>query len=930
VRDDLTPERWERISAAFEQALQLDEGERAAFLEALVADDGDLAAEVAELLEAHEGRGLLDRFAERVGSWLRDDAPPATERVGPFKLLREIGRGGMGTVYLAVRDDPQVPQRVALKLAQSGLDTEEIRGRFIKERRILAALSHPGIAALVDAGISDDGRPYFAMEYVDGTPIDRDCDKRRLDVRKRLLLFCEICDAVQYAHRNLIVHRDLKPANILVTADGRVKLLDFGIAKLLPEQGADEPSLTRTGLMPMTPGYASPEQFRGEAVTTVSDVYALGVVLYELLSGRRPYRVEGRSPSEVERVVCEQEPVRPSSAVSRAGNLDDGSGRSRLPTAEGVARARGTDRDRLKRKLAGDLDTIVLKALRKEPDRRYASADQLAADIRRHLDGLPVTARPVTVAYRVSKFVRRHRLGVAVTAALFGILVASAVIIARQARRTALQRDRAEQVTGFLIGLFESSDPYVTGGDTLSVREALERGAERIRVELAEQPEVKATVMYAIGDIYSSLGLPREALSFHEEALALRREVFEPDDRELAASLERVALHRAEAGDFAASVPVLEEAIAAQRRVGSDGSAELAAALTRLAYGWQLATEWERAEELYHEALAIYRRRDEPGDGIAATLGNLGWLQIAKGDLDSAEVFMREGLELRRRQLGADDPGLAFGLSSLAELLIRTGRLAAADSALLEALRILRAILEPDHPTVAALHVQRAQVAAQQGELERAEALLRDALGARAAAYGADHILVAETRNYLAGVMQRAGRYAEAEELWRAALDAYRAHYGSEHQFAAVVETNLAWIVHLQGRSAEADGLYAHAVPITKAVWPSTPGTASTMVDFGIVRTRSGNPAGAIPILREALAIARRARPADHDGLLRAQNALGSTLGLAGGYEEGEKLLLATISATEDRPDGDPYRAFAVSALARLREAWGKVEAAAR
>ena len=422
-------EHWSRIEALFQAALKRPAHERSAFLHQACNGEPELLAELESLLASHEQAGdflvepvLVD--AEAVGESL------SGRRIGAYQLLKEIGAGGIGLVYLAIRADDEYRKLVAVKLIKLGMDTRAIVRRFRHERQMLADLEHANIARLIDGGTTDDGRPYFVMEYVEGVPLDEYCDQHRLSVDERLKLFRTVCGAVHYAHQNLIVHRDLKPSNILVTADGIPKLLDFGIAKWLhPEPSVQ--TRTSTGLRPMTPDYASPEQVRGETITTASDVYALGVLLYELLTGRHPYLTDDRWLPEVERLICEAEPERPSAMVSRAEG----------PRPAGWGGSLAT----LRRRLAGDLDNIVLMALRKEPARRYASAQEFSEDIRRHLDGLPVIARKDTLAYRASKFVRRNKAAVVAATLVFVSLLSGLAATTWEAYRASQQRIRAEQ-----------------------------------------------------------------------------------------------------------------------------------------------------------------------------------------------------------------------------------------------------------------------------------------------------------------------------------------------------------------------------------------------------------------------------------------------------------------------------------------------------
>ena len=476
--DGLAPERWKLIEPLLDAALELPLEARGAFL-ASACGDPVLRAEV-ELLLASCARaeGWLTRSAPDLYAGLiaELDTPGAAEgaRIGPYRIVGEAGHGGMGTVYIAERDDDQYRKRVALKVVRGGpgLDSQLVR-RFVEERQILASLDHPNIARLLDGGVTGDRSPWFAMEFVGGLPLDRYCDAHRLSIERRLALFLDACNAVQYAHRNLVVHRDLKPSNILVTDTGEVKLLDFGIAKLLAQSAAaDRSPVTQTELRLLTPEYASPEQVRGEPVSTTSDVYSLGVVLFGLLTGGRPHQHAGRA---LERAVLEEEPERPSAVAIRA------------PVE--AAAARGLTPERLRRRLRGDLETIVLMALRKEPERRYLTVEQLAGDLRCYLDGRPVTARRNSWAYRAGKFVARNPGGVAAAIGLTVLLVGFGVVTAAQSARTARERDKAKQLAGFLTELFAAPDPWRNRGQSVTAREMLDSGAVRLDRQLRDQPE---------------------------------------------------------------------------------------------------------------------------------------------------------------------------------------------------------------------------------------------------------------------------------------------------------------------------------------------------------------------------------------------------------------------------------------------------------
>jgi eukaryotic-like serine/threonine-protein kinase len=450
----MTPDSWQQLKALFNSALELAPGERPRFLEQACGSNLELHAQVEQLIASHEQAGAFLVSPALVDAGVITEpntGPPLAvekrvgQRLGPYEIVREIGHGGMGTVFLAIRADDQYHKQVAIKVVNRGMDTDAILRRFMMERQILANLEHPHIARLLEGGTTSDGLPYFVMEYVDGQPIDEYCDAHRFTTTQRLELFREVCAALQYAHQNLIIHRDIKPGNILVTPEGVPKLLDFGIAKLLsPKWSAETGEATLTMQRLMTPAYASPEQLRGLSITTASDVYSLGVVLYELLSGHRPYKLASHNPEEIAHVILSEEPLKPSVAITRVTeNVTDTT--QAITTPELIGQIREGTVERLRRRLSGDLDNIVLKALRKEPARRYGSAHELAEDIQRHLSGLPVKASPDTFSYRARKFVQRNRVAVVAAAVVVVTLCAATGITAWQARVARRERDKAER-----------------------------------------------------------------------------------------------------------------------------------------------------------------------------------------------------------------------------------------------------------------------------------------------------------------------------------------------------------------------------------------------------------------------------------------------------------------------------------------------------
>jgi eukaryotic-like serine/threonine-protein kinase len=712
---EMTPERWQRIKEIFEQAVELEPGARTAFLDAACAADGGLRREVETLLAADAADGsFIEAPAIEAVTDLFPAAPPEAvegRRVGPYKLLREIGRGGMGAVYLAARADGQYQQRVALKLIARDFGPEEVVRRFRAERQILAALNHPHIARLLDGGASSDSRPYFVMEYIEGESLTAYCDRRRLSTAERLKLFRDVCAAVHYAHQNLVVHRDLKPSNILVTSDGAVKLLDFGIAKLLnPELSGLTIDPTGAGQRLMTPEYASPEQVQGLSVTTASDVYSLGVVLYELLTGHRPYRLKSRALKDVLRAVCEEEPERPSTAVSRVEveTTEDGAVRSSR-TPESVSWTREGTTERLRRRLRGDLDNIVLKALCKEPGRRYASAEQFSEDLRRHLAGLPVIARGDSLAYRASKFVRRHKVGVAAAALLVVTLLGGIVATARQARIAERRFGEVRHLANTFLFEFDKSIerlPGATPARRLIVTTALEyldRLAREASGDAALERELAAAYV-KVGDLQGNPNFPnvgdltgaeqsyRKSLALHE-ALAARAGHDLASRRDLAASYDRlgdVLYNRnelAEAEKLYRQALDIREAWAAAGNNDQESRADLAKAYNKLGLARFYQGDVAGARGLYEQGLPL-------GEALAAEFPadytfqralylshvNLGDSYTQQDDYGPALASFERARQIAERAVVSDAANaqarrdLALALSKLGETLSWAGR----------------------------------------------------------------------------------------------------------------------------------------------------------------------------------------------------------------------------------------------------------------
>jgi eukaryotic-like serine/threonine-protein kinase len=865
---------WQRIREVFHSASEQPPDRREAFLLEVCSGDPDLLSEVRALLGTQEeGHDLIQEAVRGAASGFEEDQFVGRD-IGPWKLIRELGHGGMGRVFLAERADGEFEQRAALKVIRPGMDSVQILARFRRERQILARLQHPHIASLLDGGLTDDGHPWFAMEYVEGEPLHRYCDGNRLTVRQRLSLFMDVCEAVAYAHAALVIHRDLKPENILVDAEGQVRLLDFGIAKLLTDD--DSPGArTETGLSVMTPAYAAPEQVLGEPVGTGTDVYALGVILYELLSGVRPYDVRTRSLLEIERVVCREMPERPSARVTRAAESPE--------AAQAASASRGADPRQLRKRLAGDLDVICLKALRKEPERRYGSVSGLRDDIERHLTGHPVLARPDTTGYRLRKWAGRHRSGVSAgaAAAVGMVLLTTVYVLQVSAERdqARLEATKAAEVAGFLQGLFEVSNPSQSRGETVTVREVLDAGAARLDTELANQPEVRTTMMRVVGDVYGSLGLWDRRRPLLERALAEQTAFYGPDHPEVAATMMSLGVALQDAGEFEEAGHLFRASLATHRRLHGDRHPLVAEGLNHLSFLEETLGNVEVALDLMRDHLSVRLDIHPPDDHrVAYARVKLAGLMRRTGELEAAEPLLREGLEVQRRHYGVPHPTVASTMRNLAAVLRDVGRFAEADTLYQEVIAMRRALFGDHHPDVATALNSHGLLLGRMGETDRAAVLIREMLA------------------YHEGV-----------------------HPGRDHPTLAVGYHNLAEL--LSGDEAVESYLLAIAVS-DRAFSSDHPNRAYPLRGLGARYLSHGDPVRAEPYLREALEIRRGALRPGHRLTAQVLVDLGGALRAQGRFQEAEALLLEGVEVlTEEYGPDAGVTEDARALLIEVREA---------
>jgi serine/threonine protein kinase/tetratricopeptide (TPR) repeat protein len=857
--------RWPRVQEILNAALERAGTARERYLDEACGSDTTLRSEVVSLL-AHADTGLLGDPDD-----YQPPIEPEADRIGPFRIIGSLGHGGMGSVYLAEREGTGFTQRVALKLLRAGMlvpagTAPQLEERFNRERHILARLEHSGIARLIDGGCTPTGQPYLAMEYVDGMPLTEYARHHALGIRDRVGLFIDVCEAVQYAHQRLVIHRDLKPSNILVADTGHPKLLDFGIATFAEAEDATAAQTgSRTGLW-FTPSYASPEQVRRERVTTLSDLYSLGVVLYELLVDVRPYEAGSLSPGGLEDIVCRRIPERPSARAARP---------------------------RLARLLRGDLDTIVLKALAKEPERRYGSVRDLADDLRRHLRREPVHARPDNFAYRLSTFLQRNRTAGAAAIVVLAGLVATTWQARRAERARAVAeaaRRQAEEVSDFLIGIFEASDPQQAPVDPALATAILERGVARAD-QLAEQPAVRARLLDALGMVFLNLGRYDDAHRLVTQALGIRMATFGTTHADVAVSLQHMGQVKRAMGEYSA------------------------------------------AETVYRQALDIQQRVLGPDDpATAQTLSDIAFLLPYLGRAAEAESAYREVLAIRRRSLPPDDPAIGDAILRVAAILRSEGRTAQAESVGREGIAFRERVLGPDHPDVGAAIISVADYVAEDSTRRaEAERMYRQGLDIQRHVLGDRHLALQHGMNNLAELLVAAGRYREADSLFNELLVLLEERLGPDHESVGSIKESMADLLAAQGHLDQAIALRKEGLAIMRrAMGPSHPSVAGSLDGLARLYLLAKDDVAAESLLVEAVEIRRATNGPTHPFVGRLLVTLGQLNTRHARYEVAERQLLEARTILEgqmapDHPDARRAR----EALVALYEAWGKPDRAA-
>jgi serine/threonine protein kinase len=917
----ISPERWARAQELLEQIWRLpNAAARERALADACRDDPALASQVRRLYAADRAPSPIDQniagdalrlIAAQEG--LQEDLS-GTE-IGNYRLVRKLGEGGMGVVYLGERNDGMVDQRVAVKLLRSRAGSDLEQTRFRIEQQVLAALDHPAIASLYDAGRTADGQAWFVMEYVEGERITDYCRERSLSVAARLRLVREVAEALQYAHQRLIVHRDVKPSNLLVTPQGRVKLLDFGIAKLIGD-GDGKTTITQSNERPMTLEYAAPEQIRGQEVSVQTDVYQLGVVLYELLTGVRPFRRDDGDLYGVAREICERGAERPSVAVSersvvwyaRRGAQAAADASADVAPAEGH---KGTDdyadarswRHRQRRRLRGDLDAIVMQAMARDLDERYRSMEALAADLRAYQEDRPVSARPYSLAYSSWLFLRRHPWSTAAAGLFVAVLVGWAGTATLQSRRTAeayelarAEAAKASQTASFLENIFLSWDPNESPGEQILVRDMLERARAQLYQELESTPDVRSRLMYVLAGLYKSLGLYHDQVQLARDSLDIRRGLYQAPDPRLIDSALLLGEGLTEVGRFEDARAEFEYALAQARTLDDDrpvtasghgggapralvdgDQSRIATLEGSLAFTLHSVGAYSQARERYGSSLDRFRAAgDTENLSYAGILSNYAKLLDTLGEFEQALEANGEALGIYQRRYGRRHHEVAVLLNQRGYLMTRERRLDVARQLHEEALEIQLERLSPTHEFVASTRIDLGRVLAQTGAYPEARSQLQLALSIRQSVYGEFNAHTAEARFALGTVLRDMGDLDGALAEYEAARAVDREIFGADHANVGMDETRMASVLAAQGRFTDAAALYVAALEKLPAelVFRST-----ALFGYGKVLIELGKPETAGAYLQEALDIRERVVPAGHPRLTEIEDVLKTLTG---------------------------------------------------
>ncbi len=793
---------WKKIKSIFESSIELPHNQRQDFIEKECSGNESIKQEVEALLFAFENSG---NFLEDPGidlSFLEnseEDDSFIGKQFGVYKVERKIGTGGMAYVYLVSRVDNEFEQSAALKIIKRGMDTDEIIRRFKHERQTLANLDHPNIAKIIDGGTTEEGLPFFLMQYIDGIPITDYCDQNKLSVDQRLELFGKVCSAVNYAHQNLIVHRDLKPSNILITSDGIPKLLDFGIAKLLSEeQNANTMALTKEGSKFMTVEYASPEQVKGGKITTASDVYSLGVLLYELLTGHLPYSFKNKFPHEVEKVITSVYPEKPSTIITKSNKTITEEGETNEISPEEISILRSSNVDRLKKRLSGDIDNIILMALNKEPERRYNSVQLLAGDIKHYIEGRPVSAHSDSLWYRSRKFVSRHKIGVTAIVIIVFLLITGVAAVVWQANIASMQRDKAtlevaksNQVNKFLNEILSSVDPSKEGKD-VKVVEVLDKASKKINTELKNQPEIESEIRTTLGITFQNLGLYDQGIIQLGRALQLKDSVLGINNIETAMSFKNLALVYHYKGNLDTAKYLYEKSIEILRKLVKPPNSKIAEALNDYGTLQMDLSKYKDAKKSFEESLVNYINvYGKEHKDVASTYNNLALDFHYLNELDSAEKYYKTAYELNKKIFGDSSLSITYNINNLAFVAQDKGNYIAAESLFSKAYNLRKKVLGDNHPEVTVNKYNLGCSLFFLGKYKQSEALITEAIKSWEKKLDKNHYYFGDAYAFLGKVENADGKYDSAYQNLTHSLQIRRKLFNEKNSLLIFTECEL-------------------------------------------------------------------------------------------------------------------------------------------
>ncbi len=925
-------QQWKKINRIVDTALDLSKKEQSIYIQEECKGNKQLKRQVTELIasiEQSDTENFLGDTDDYPLHLAREISEQETEKhtssllgttIGKYKLIDLIGHGGMGSVFLAERSDEAYEKKVAVKILRRGMDTPSNIARFKRERNILANLEHPNIARLLDGGLTEEGMPYLVMEYVNGTPLLQYCDKNKLSIEKRLALFEQVCSAVQHAHQNTIIHRDLKPSNILVDTKGEVKVLDFGIAKLMDPDEDGATFQTRTGARMLTLGYAAPEQLESQPITTATDSYVLGILLFELLAGVHPFDMDDKKLVEIEEQIREEQPKAPSETFSELSSQKQ----------QQIGETRNISPNALISTIKGDLDAIVLKALRKEPDHRYSSAEQLLEDINRRKTDLPIIAREDTFRYNASKFIKRHktRLSAAAGFLLFiiGFTAFYTLQITQERNKAQLEAQKAQEVSKFLTDMFRASNPYYNPQDTVTAATFLKRGEERID-QLENQPEVQAQLLEVMGRAYTEIGRFEKASPLLQKSLRLRKTYQGTTSIAYSQSLDALVVFQRLRGNFAEAESLTRESISIIRNNPPKNETLLSNGLNELGLILDQRGKYQEADSVYKAVLQIQQRLYEPSHPkLAHTYNNRAGVLRKQGQYEKAEGLYRKALTIWKKKKGDIHPSTAMGYHDLALVLNQQGQLEKADSLYHKGLEIDKQLYKPPNRQIAQSYNNIGIFYGQQGRYQDSKPYLTKAVAMRRKLFSEFHPKLAESLNNLGRLYIELENYEKAHPYLEEALEIDRENFGEKHPYVAGDLANLARIEKENGSLNMAENHLRKSLSIFRATLPSDHRKiADILTELGDLLVLQNNLTEAISLLQEALTIKNKSYDRGSWQIAHSKSILGKALIKSTEYQKAESYLLqAYETLTEERGASDNFTQKAKNNIIKLYETWEK------